>query len=144
MHKICLSFYRFWFAQAGPRKSFNTVSNLFTIESTSSNSVNTWLLLILCELNHPAMNTLDLRHNLIEDDGAILIARALAKNTTLQTLYMGYNCIRGEAIKAFAEALSENSTLKKIDLAFLINDPSGMPGKGTLDEVKIFTFISDS
>jgi len=96
----------------------------------------------ILQLNHPAMNTLDLRHNLIEDDGAILIAKALAKNTTLQTLYMGYNFIRGEAIKAFAEALSENSTLKKIDLAFLINDPSGMPGKGTLDEESVIAMAT--
>jgi len=54
--------------------------------------------------------------NYIGCEGAVAIAKALKKNTTLQTLYLDDDYIGCEGAMAIAKALETNTTLQKLSL----------------------------
>lgn len=73
--------------------------------------------LIVGNINELPLTCLDLSHNKIKDEGAILIAKALKRNTTLIKLRLNCADIRIEGVKAIADALQDNTTLRCLDLA---------------------------
>ncbi|KAG0064941.1 hypothetical protein BGZ89_008736 [Linnemannia elongata] len=62
------------------------------------------------------LTSLDLRNNLIGDNGAQALAEALKTNSTLTTLKLWSNSIGPDGARALSEALKTNSTLTTLDL----------------------------
>ena len=76
---------------------------------------------------------LDLVNNYIKVAGALEIANALAKNTTLVSINLGYNSIKDDGAIAIAKALETNTTLASIDLRSNGIKENG-PGERALQE----------
>jgi Ran GTPase-activating protein (RanGAP) involved in mRNA processing and transport len=67
-------------------------------------------------LNHGILRELNLLANNIGDNGAFILASALATNNTLETLHLNSNSIGNAGASALAEVLNTNTTLTHLAL----------------------------
>lgn len=67
-------------------------------------------------LDHPALEELDLSHNIIGDRGARAIGKFLNNHSKLTKLNCSDNSIRAAGAQAIAHALTKNTTLKFLNL----------------------------
>ncbi|KAJ8271037.1 hypothetical protein GJAV_G00122070 [Gymnothorax javanicus] len=72
-------------------------------------------ILVRSLLDHPALEELNLSHNLIGDRGAKAIGKLLGRSR-LRKLTLCYNRIRGPGAQVLAHALSKNSSLTHLNL----------------------------
>ncbi|XP_038617072.1 dynein regulatory complex subunit 5 [Tachyglossus aculeatus] len=76
-------------------------------------------------LDHPALEELDLAHNLIGDRGARAVAKLL-NHSRLRALDLGNNRMRAPGAQALAHALARNATLTSLNLRLnCIEDEGG-------------------
>jgi Ran GTPase-activating protein (RanGAP) involved in mRNA processing and transport len=62
------------------------------------------------------LESLDLRHNQISDEGAMWLGRMIRKNRSLRYLNLSANRIGPKGIAALARALRKNAGLTHVDL----------------------------
>ncbi|KAF9425123.1 hypothetical protein BGZ76_003407, partial [Entomortierella beljakovae] len=64
------------------------------------------------------LTCLNLMNNLIGKEGALALSEALKTNTTLTDLYLGYNSIEKKGALALSEALKTNTVLTNLNLRY--------------------------
>jgi Ran GTPase-activating protein (RanGAP) involved in mRNA processing and transport len=96
--------------------STSTTLQKLKLSSNNIDDVGAKSIASLLEKNH-SLTKLDLRHNMIGEDGAIAIASVLTNtNSTLSALYLGENYIGTDAAIAFVSVLQSNTTLQQLKL----------------------------
>ena len=86
-----------------------------------------------CIKGYSALCEINVSNNKIEDEGAIKIARALVKNSTLQKLDMSHNKITDKGVMLISECLKSNTTLKELNL---LKNRTTVKGLGEMVKVK--------
>lgn len=88
--------------------------------SSSLRILHFLFLFIFCILPPPPADTsivgLDLRYNKITDEGALVLAKALKKNRSLEYLSIAGNKLTAQGVVAVLKAVKRNTSLKVLDL----------------------------
>ena len=90
-----------------------------------------FLALFLALRVNTSLTSLDLRYNLIDDEGASSLSEALRVNTSLTSLDLGGNSIGAEGVNFLSEALKVNTSLTSLHLG---GRPIGAEGAIFLSE----------
>lgn len=99
-------------------------------------------ILIRSLLDHPALEELDLSHNLIGDRGARAAAKLLS-HSRLRVLNLANNQVRAPGAQSLAHALANNTCLVSLNLRLnLIEDEGGQAITHVLETNKCLTVLN--
>jgi Ran GTPase-activating protein (RanGAP) involved in mRNA processing and transport len=119
--------------------SFNTTLQKLDLNNNSITSAGVGVLLETMEHNNH-ITDLDLRYNLIGNEGASLLARSLENNAlpNLTRLSVSYCAIGDDGFIALMSALEQNTSLLKLDLLFgnLVNERAFLALAESLPDIK--------